>query len=288
MSAPRANRAVLVRLQGGLGNQLFQYAAARAIALRHRCPVCLDARSTPFKLGPFPGIAARLASTTELPPERSWTLSYKLWRHCGTRPRLLLQTGLTAEPRVLTSGPDCYLSGYFQSEQNFADAASTIRRDLGIAVPTDPALPQLAQRLATETSAACHVRRTDYLTHPLAAPCPPSYYRAGVQQIADQTGAPLTVYVFSDDPVWCTANLAFDFPMTVLSGPNRSAHEDFYLMTNCRHAVIANSTFSWWAAWLNPNPNKIVVAPSVWFHEPKRPQDNMDIVPPLWTRISNV
>jgi hypothetical protein len=135
---------------------------------------------------------------------------------------------------------------------------------------------------------ALHVRRGDYISNPSAnqfhGTCPPQYYRQAVQWIAGRTSGQHTVYVFSDDAKWARHNIHCDFPMVFVDhNDGHSAHEDMRLMSACQHQVISNSTFSWWAAWLNIHPEKIVVAPHRWFAHAQTRQD--DIVPASWYKL---
>lgn len=130
-----------------------------------------------------------------------------------------------------------------------------------------------------------HVRRGDKVDVPTAsgkyASLAPSWYATALEEISRRNGSIGTVYVFSDDPEWCRSNLAPAYPTVVVEG--NSAHDDLHLMSLCRHHVIANSTFSWWAAWLDPRADKIVIAPATWRRDRTKP----DAVPPGWIQIEN-
>ena len=132
-----------------------------------------------------------------------------------------------------------------------------------------------------------HVRRTDYvqnaLTNKIHGVCDQDYYASCVRYIGDQVSNP-HFFIFSDEPQWAKDNLMFDFPMTVVDCNDASRnYEDLRLMSTCKHNIIANSSFSWWGAWLNSNPNKIICAPKQWFTDSTR--NTKDLIPSNWIRL---
>ena len=285
---------VIVRVTGGIGNQMFQYATARAVAIRNDGELLLDIRELfkpgqrRYSLSQF-RIAARIADFSELPPTRHSKIGYGLWYLFGSNPRLVKERGLALNKNILTLGLGCYLQGYFQSEKYFVDCAQAIRQEFQFKSPPPNEINViLLKQMLSENSVSLHVRRGDYLTSSnfdIFAKCSKNYYRSAISLIAKRTGS-LVIYVFSDDPNWARDNLRFEFPMIVLDhNQGEMDYEDLRLMSSCRHNIIANSTFSWWGAWLNRNPNKIVIAPRVWFAPGI--DDNLDIIPPYWIRLKN-
>lgn len=289
----RANM-IYIRLVGGLGNQLFQYACARAVALRHGVELVLDTRELSrgashaiYGLDRF-AIAARVEADERLPPARNRLFLYALWRTGFGRPRFLRERGLGVNPRVLAAGDDTYLHGYFQSQDYFSDALGKIRAELRIITPPSAENQAWLDRImADEGAVSVHLRRGDYVkvkkgnaTH---GTCDESYYRAAIAAISARNNMRPRAYVFSDDPDWARAHLDLGVETAVLghNGPMQH-YEDLRLMAACRHHVIANSTFSWWGAWLNPSLTKTVVAPKRWFAKEKLV--NPDILPAGWIR----
>ena len=212
---------------GGLGNQLFQYAAGRALALRNGTEVTLD-------LDWFDD------------PARPYWLPYELDQFTIKAQR----AGATGER----------LDGYWTSESYFAYAKEQIRGELRFRDPPSGAHASLIRRMQAEESVAVHVRRgpaADYqgdarfVTAPDYPLLPLSYYESAMRTL------PGKFYVFSDDPAWCRANLGSG--CSIIEG--NTGVDDLRLMSSCRHQIIANSTFSWWGAWLNPNSHKTVVGP---------------------------
>ncbi|MFO6466164.1 alpha-1,2-fucosyltransferase [Jannaschia sp. KMU-145] len=277
---------ITARLLGGLGNQMFQYATGRALALRHGTDLALDARETDAKGGHWRnGLDAfRIATAppADLPPDRSrHPLRYGLWR--ATTRRLLRQAGPGYDPRIAAAPDGTYLHGYFQSERYFADHADTIRTELSLAQALPPAAEAVAETIRAEPNAvSLHVRRGDYLTSGAYGACDAPYYARAVGALRSER-LDLRVYAFSDDPAWVRENLTLDAPMEVIDLPGTGPEVDMTLMSLCRDHVIANSTFSWWGAWLNPRTTKRVIAPKVWFSDPA--MTNPDLIPDDWIRV---
>ena len=289
---------VIVRLMGGLGNQMFQYAAGRRMALAHKVPLELDvswfagsldrvyslhaldipeAFATPEEVrqlrGPSTNGIARLAFRLR----RRWRIGYPwTWIH---------ERGLSPfDRRVLDAGERTYLDGYWQSEKYFDDVADTIRREFTIKVPPDARSREIAAQVAATDSVSVHVRRGDYVADPQKSQarnvCTPDYYERSVRRVAEACGNP-HLFLFSDDPDWVARKLRFAHPTTLVR--HGSDHEDLRLMSLCRHHIIANSSFSWWGAWLDPRPDKLVLAPGRWMNDPR--VDDRDVVPPGWIRM---
>lgn len=140
-----------------------------------------------------------------------------------------------------------------------------------------------------ENSVSVHIRRGDYVTksryNKTYAHCTVKYYENAVDYIAKKFPNP-HIYIFSDDTDWIKENIKFPYETEyVTHNIGQNSFEDIRLMSNCKHNVIANSTFSWWGAWLNQNSEKIVVCPDVWFQDSRIVQT--DIYPKEWIRIKN-
>ncbi len=278
---------IFTRLHGRLGNQMFQYAAARGLAARRRVPVALDARGA---LARGEGVLTRvfdlpLATPAALPPARHENAArYLLWRLSGQAPRFRRESHLGYNPEIEGWAAPCYLHGYWQSARYFAHVDDDIRRDFTFPADMTRQNADMAARIAQSLSISLHVRRGDYLNLDAHVLCDQSYYEAALARILDGlTGDPV-VFVFSDDPGWAKDNLPLPCEKVVVdfNGPEAD-FEDMRLMSLCRHNIIANSSFSWWAAWLNAHPDKRVAGPARWFSDPKR--TNPDILPADWVRI---
>lgn len=278
---------IVTRLHGGMGNQLFQYAAGRALALRLGTKVGLDARGLAAKgLRPCaPHFNWQTVATPDLPPDRKTALlTHALWRACGRNPRFRRERGLGFNPGFETWGDGSYLHGYWQTERYFAAHATTLRDDLRIVTPPSPQNAEMAQRIAAGPSVSVHLRRGDYLQSGAYASCTGDYYRDALQRLTEVTGITPTAFVFSDDPGWARDNLDLPCAKVVVDFNGRDTdYEDLRLMSLCQHNILANSSFSWWGAWLNANPAKVVLGPARWFSNEHK--QNPDILPPAWIRI---
>lgn len=283
-----AERRIYSRLFGGAGNQLFQYAAGRALADHLRCELVLDSRYVAGSRDRGDCFAhfenARFTRDAPLPPAKSdgW-MRYGLWRLFGRRPRFHREPRLGFDRGFFSLPPDTYLHGYWQSERYFSHMADRLRADLAFTTPLDTANAEMAARIAqADTPVAVHVRRGDYLAAGAYAACPPDYYTRAAARLAEVTRRPLTCFVFSNDPDWARDSLDLGHEMIVVDiNDERTGHFDLHLQTLCAHNIIANSTFSWWGAWLNDSPAKQVVAPRHWFAKGGK-LSNPDIYPESW------
>ncbi len=279
---------VVAIIKGGLGNQLFAYAAARAFALRCGRDLLLDDSSgfardgygRSFRLDRFAVVARPAPAALRLGEPKSP-------RHKTVRTfdRLLpaaLRAYLAEDPRrdesqLLAWYPRrtvVHLNGYWQSEKYFADYAETIRRELTIPPLDDPPDHALEQEFASTNSVCLHIRRHRYSPR-LGA----DFYHAAITAARDAVPGCCFI-VFGDDPAWAGQHLDFGTsPVRYINDPTASELRDLRLMAACRHAIVANSSFSWWAAWLNPSPDQRVWTPA----DPGWP------VKPAaaWTRLPN-
>ncbi|MBK0326279.1 alpha-1,2-fucosyltransferase [Rhodobacteraceae bacterium F11138] len=276
---------IVTRLHGRLGNQMFQFAAARGLAERLRTQVALDARLAERR---GEGVLTRvfdltLAQPDGLPPlKQDSPLRYVLWR--ATSRRFHRERGLEYNAEIENWADGSYLHGYWQSERYFERITDQIRRDFRFPAFSSTANVEMAARIDESLSISLHVRRGDYVDLDAHVLCDQSYYDAALARIMDGLDGTPTVYVFSDDPEWARHNLPLPCTKVVvdLNGPD-SDHADMHLMSLCDHNIIANSSFSWWGAWLNDNADKRVAGPVKWFGDPKL--TNPDILPKDWMRI---
>lgn len=291
---------IIVNLIGGLGNQMFQYAAGRALSLRLSQPFRLDISDFDgyglhqgFELSRVFVRNPEIATEDEVRNMLGWRAS-RFARKILLRPafRWLLGDSLVVEPhfhywpRFASLSGNTYLAGYWQSEKYFSDVSETIRADFIFRSPLSEQNVELAERLSQTNSVSLHVRRGDYVLNARANAahglCSLDYYRAAIRHVAAHVERP-EFFVFSDDIAWAQANLQIDFPCRYVDhNQDAESHNDMRLMSLCRHHVIANSSFSWWGAWLNPKLDKIVVAPRKWFANDKNVED---LYPAGWVLI---
>ena len=304
---------IIVKLYGGLGNQMFQYALGRALSLRTGADVRFDRswyaaipdRETAraFELDAF-SLPIRFADTADIPieqrpvRERYETLRnallrrFPLWRCVfGAAPWTLVfdrSRGFQKEVLGFHAHQNVYLQGYWQSEKYFQDEAGVIRRELSFSEPPDGKNQALLDKMAADTSrgyatVSLHVRRGDYSANPeikaVHGLLPVTYYDAAMGMMAARLEK-ISYYVFSDDLTWCRANLKFDGEVTFVDvNAGKPGWTDMRLMAACRHHILANSSFSWWGAWLDGNKDKIVVAPEPWSRS-----GHDDVLPDSWLR----
>lgn len=225
--------------------------------------------------------------TPPIPPRAAWPASL---REPPFPVRIVKEPASQAfDPGVLQVGGHAYLIGYWQSEKYFDSIADTLRDDLRLREEPQPVAVEWARRIAGVNAVSLHVRRGDYVTNPdvVAAHggCAIGYYTQAARRILERH-RDAHFFVFSDEPPWVRQNLPLDAPADIVSdGHALRSHEEMWLMSQCRHHIVANSSFSWWGAWLNPRPDKTVIAPARWWASQGR--DDRDVVPASWLRIPN-
>ena len=287
---------ITARLHGRLGNQMFQYAAARALAHRQGTTVALDSRSAELR---GEGVLTRvfdlpLSAPDAVPPlKQQAPLRYALWRGLGRglglAPRFRRERGLGYNPDFTSWGDGSYLHGYWQSEKYFAEIQDLIRADFTFPDFSNSQNAEMAARIAEGNAISLHVRRGDYVALAAHVLCDQAYYEAALARVLNAVPGGFaqtpTVYVFSDDPDWAKTNLPLPCNKVVVdfNGPETD-FEDMRLMSLCEHNIIGNSSFSWWAAWLNTTADKRVAGPAKWFGDPKL--QNPDILPADWLQIT--
>ncbi len=287
---------IVVRLDGGLGNQMFQYAYGHYLAQRHGCQLVLDLESYAqqpqhgYGLFHFCIDAAPLSSEQRrLVPRRYRSAQHRGWRDWWPRRGLVRhkESPFGFREQHLAVGDNRYLVGYWQSERFFPGQREELLQHFRLRAPLSDASRRVADDMRATASVAVHVRRGDYVQHAAAAKLycqlDADYYRSAIEQWSCQQTAP-RIFVFSNDLVWCRQHLQLPWPTTFVDHNSaETAHEDLVLMSQAQCAVIANSTFSWWAAWLNNRPDRVVYAPPAWFQP--NTLDGSSIVPASWRTL---
>ena len=302
---------IITRLVGGLGNQMFQYASGLALAEARRTVLKLD--TTWFREDPnyeahnryalsCLNITEQFATSAEIDHCRGVQLTRtERWAVAVSRKLRLKQFNRLHDhpgnwyspsshaycPEFLSQPDGTYLDGMFQSEKFFSPSADILRLHFSFRYPPQPEVSAMAARISAGPSAALHFRRGDYSNNPsfkreIGVVDLDYYYRA--VSLIRQKSPHATLYIFSDD----IESVAREFKP---GGPHVfvrcvkpwHAFDIIRLMSLCDHIAIANSTFSWWAAWLNPSPDKLVIAPSPWFSG--QSFEGTDIVPQNWTQL---
>lgn len=288
---------IIVRTYGGLGNQMFQYAFGRALAVHQRTDLLLDTTwhnahpERPYALKAFQ-LKARLATKEQIEKyrqdqqlfgklKRGWQgfLPYS-WRY------YLKEKNIFAfQPQVFQAGPNVYLDGFWQNHKYFETITEVLRKDFQLKRPLSPKAVKYDRNIKRTKAVAVHVRCGDYLHDPAInschGTCSKAYYKQAVRLLQKKfTG--LTYFIFSDDPSWAKNNLQGVFPKAIFID-TLAAAESLCLMSQCEHAIIANSSFSWWGAWLNPCQDKCIIAPRQWFKDSALLK--LSPVPPKWVKI---
>ena len=286
---------ITIRLNGGLGNQLFQFAAGRATALRLGVDLGFDVRllgggHSTYGLHAF-RVTGRILDKDELPPMRGDnSFRRALWRVGLIKPALFKERSLAYDPLIDRVKDDTYLSGYFQSERYFSRFSDIIRSELSFDEKFAEVPHDLLEEIRSVNSVSLHVRRNDYANDPKALAIHGlrsiGYYQKACQEVAHRIGAPIVVYVFTDDFEWVSKNLQLDWPVVLVGRQfNGSRFQDLYLMSQCKSHIIANSSYSWWGAWLGETDSGVVVGPEPWFRDLNL--KNPDILPMRWFRIAD-
>lgn len=291
---------IITRLHGGLGNQLFQYALGRSLSIKHNVPLkydanlCTDNLERPLKLNLF-NIKAERATNEEIEKylnrnKISNRLKDKIYKILNTNyfdREIVEEQFFHFDPNIINKvHSNAYLMGYWQSEKYFNLIRGKLLEELTLIEPPTELNSKMLQKISSSNSVAVHIRRGDYVSNPLTqayhGTCPISYYMQAVKIIADTINNP-HFFIFSDDPGWSKKNIKIKYKHSYIDFNLDKDYEDLRLMSACKNNIIANSSFSWWAAWLNKNNSKKIIAPVNWF---KTDENNtQDLIPDNWIRI---
>lgn len=280
---------IIVNLKGGLGNQMFQYAAGRALAIKSKTDLKLSDHSyslnkdRDYKLNVF-NIKAELATPEELKKIKyPFGIISKGIRFINGRYLKKYNTVYFKE-KYTKPVKNFFLDGYFQSEKYFIDYENEIKEDFKLKTELSNSAKEILEKIKnSEDSVSVHFRRTDYVNHSDFNIKDDDYQIRAIQKIkSDLPNARL--FIFSDDIRWVKENVNLHKDSVFVSSPEIKDYEELYLMSQCKNNIIANSSFSWWGAWLNNNPKKIVIAPKTWAVGIKSYRFK-DIVPNNWIRI---
>lgn len=320
---------IITQLNGGLGNQLFQYAFSRKIAIQNKTSLIID-RTRFGRLGGAPIPEQINTSEIDLFSKIKWKLrNLKKWYftlgkqghyHIDTlrkyglgnfninakelnwfeilkiriNKKLGLKIVIVDKESEQAFNQDnlhilnnSYLIGYWQSPKYFDDIKQVLQKELMVIKEPSNYNKDILKKILNTESVSLHVRRGDYVQHKVHnnnyGTCDLDYYNSSIKYIKSKTNNP-SFYIFSDDPDWAEQNIDVgDSEKFVSRNDQFNDYEDLRLMYNCKHNITANSTFSWWGAYLNNNHNKIVLTPKSWFKNPN--WSDKDLVPEEWTRI---
>lgn len=296
-------RVVVVRLKGGMGNQMFQYACGRAVAERRRASLLLDLhflldRQQPsgftyrdYELNKF-HVSQAFAS-----PDSIRKAGYSLWERLRARlegraarwtRRAYEELPGRFQEELLQDGASIYLDGYWQSPRYFSGFEHVVKEDFRQVLPPVESGCEMEQRIDASNAVCVHVRRTDFLNSNSMPVCDLEYFKSAVSYIRERVEQPVW-FVFSDDLEWCQSQLGFLDNAVFVGGEIVRQRMDWYhlLMRSCRHFIIPNSTYGWWAAYLSwaANDSKIVVVPKRWFGWDESGQILQQLLPSHWVSL---
>lgn len=299
---------VIAKITSGLGNQLFQYAISRNLARHAKTELKLDISefgSSSFRnygLKYF-NIPQAIASAEEIKEFRVRDkrphvhVRHKIWRnvihniltalirkkiYLTRRTLPLLMPFLPVISKYLDV---IYVECYWQGEEYFRGVEDTLRKELTLRREFDNIPESILRSIDGVNSVAVHIRRGDYTAYQPLVLLPLDYYRKAVEKIIHLCENP-RFFIFSDDINWAKQNLEQLCPQAEFVGAYTKDYQDLILMSRCKHNIIANSTFSWWGAWLNSNPDKIVVAPGKWFADERLNAKRIKhLIPKNWIQI---
>lgn len=287
---------VTVKLMGGLGNQMFQYAIGRSLSHDLGEELYLDVSfydrrhsldTTPrhyelYHLNVKGDVVRRGVICRIL-----MFFLENLVKKCPFVCReYILEKKLAYNPSIINKGHNMYLDGYWQCEKYFLHNEAVIRQDFQVITLQSEANMRWNDLISCTTSVCFHVRRGDYVTNAAANSthglCSLAYYHEAIEYISKKVQDPV-FFVFSDDMEWTKSMISFSHEVHYMdhNGPDED-YEDLRLMMQCKHFIISNSSFSWWGAWLGNNGDKIVVCPRLWFNDPNL---NTDIISESWVKL---
>lgn len=296
---------VIVKIFGGLGNQMFQYAAARRLAYKLNVELKLDIswfknrtykrddQKRKYSLGNF-NILEEFINYNEIKffifPYLSILNKFEKMLYKIRRGKLLYikEKYFHFNPKILDLPDNIYLDGYWQNEKYFLDVKGIIINEFKVKNPILGRNKEVFEKIRLSESVSIHIRRGDYITNPRVAKklggiCDFNYFFRSIDYIGKKIKNPV-FFFFSDDINWVKENFAIKHPCVFIDFNNiLNSYEDMRLMSQCKHNIISNSSFSWWGAWLNPNSNKIVIAPRKWFNDFSK--NTSTLIPSNWLRF---
>jgi len=291
---------ILVKLMGGHSNQLFQYAIGRRLAIKHNTELKLDLTwfDGPFsegttkryyELDAYP-IVAKVANRADLArvnvPPHTW--KRRAYQKVAGSLQLFKEPELgDFYPEAARAPDNSYLVGFWQNEVYFKDIRRILLDEFEPIKPLSAKNNSYLRQIQNCESVSLHVRREDYVTsrvhNQFHGLMDVKYYKTAISELGKRLeGKPFKIFVFSKEIDWCKKNLNFGQPLVFVEG-NANGADDMRLMKHCKHNILANSSFSWWGAWLNPNPDKIVIAPKKWFNS--KDMNIKDRLPQPWIKL---
>ncbi len=281
---------IIVKIQGGLGNQLFQYATGKALAIKNKTELKLDTTEyltnnyRRYYLDNF-NITAKIAGPEEIARYKN-SFRKIINNFLPFRSKSIITNfNYQFNEQILKLKNNAYLDGYWQNEKYFIEISELIKKSFTLKSPLSPTAADISKRIANNTSVSIHIRRGDYITSPKFSKIYKilswDYYAKAIEKISTDADDPV-FFIFSDDIERVKNNITLPSSNIIVSNNELSESEELFLMSSCQHNIIANSSFGWWGAWLNQNPSKIIVGPKSWF---KFCNDDQGIMPEGWIKL---
>jgi len=281
---------------------MFQYAFGLSVAKKAKMELYLDLSFYNQNHGLTPrsyaldifGHPAKIANDKIIDSFFRPGLLQRLHNKAGLNKHIICrEKTMRFDNSVFAITPPVYFEGFWQNEQYFSSMESDIRNAFSFEKTLNRQSQKIADELAQQANAvSIHVRRGDYVTsartNEMHGVCSVNYYQKAIALIKKKVTNPV-FYFFSDDAEWVARNLmsANDDAVLVQHNQGEDSWQDMALMSKCSHHIIANSSFSWWGAWLNPTGAKMVIAPANWFAAKADFLDSLDLIPQKWIQISN-
>ncbi|GHT75423.1 alpha-1,2-fucosyltransferase [Bacteroidia bacterium] len=267
----------IVRFQGGLGNQMFQYAFYEALKFHQKGIVLADIRA--YKFNPcHNGFEIHSIFNSQLDYSISSYTWYKILNYITGRKLYIQDKQVGKFDSSYLEKKNAIYDGFWQTEKYFLPVENKIRKIFQFNTSLNDLNKEILEKIQLTDSVSIHVRRGDYLEFSCALD--KNYYYQALNYLESKIKS-ATFFIFSDDILWCKEHLNFQNSYYIDWNSGAESYIDMQLMSSCKHNVIANSSFSWWGAWLNKNPDKIVIAPQKWFNAMGEP----DIIPESWIKI---
>ncbi|MHB9141033.1 MAG: alpha-1,2-fucosyltransferase [Paludibacter sp.] len=296
---------IIISLFGGLGNQMFQYACGKTVATRLGVELKLDIshlvdRSPrknftyrDYELSIF-DIKDEIASLEEVRRfiPNLWNSNkftqqfYRMKRLCLGNSFFKEKTKFVYNKEIDSVSDNTYLYGYFQTEKYFNNLRNDLLKYFNLVNIMDEPNSSLIAQMKNQNSVSIHVRRGDYTNSPFNLLSLQNYYLKAIKLIQEKIDSPF-FYIFTNDYKWVEENftsLNINKSIVDINTDNQS-FLDMILMSNCKHNICANSSFSWWGAWLNTNPVKVVITPEKWFKNTEYIESTYDLIPSNWVQI---
>lgn len=289
---------IIVQLKGGLGNQMFQYAFARYLSIKNNANLLIDKTfledRTPkenfvfrnFDLNIF-NLDFHFATNEDIALFNKKKPFLSIFKQKHT---IINEDKFEYNPNYKNVKGNIFLNGYWQSEKYFNEISNALKKDFQLSITLSEEEDEVLNQIKRHESVCIHFRRTDFINQSgIKVHGMPSmeYYSKSLEMLSEKFSN-LELFIFSDDIDWCIDNFTPNFKVNYIKIKNKS-HEfasEFKLMINCKHFIIPNSTFSWWAAWLSENQNKQIFVPNKWFEDKELQSQTTFMHPDNWCKVN--